>query len=232
MKKIMIITGTRKGIGRYLAEYYLNKGMIVIGCSRNESDLNHENYEHFTINVSDEIAVKKMVNSVVKKYSKIDYLLNNAGIASMNHSFFTPLSILEKIFRTNVFGTFIFCREVGKVMARLNFGRIINFTTVASPLDLEGEAVYASSKAAVEKLTTILSKEFGKNNITVNAIGPSPIKTDLIKNVGENKLAELLRKQAINKFAEFEDVANITDFFIDERSKMITGQVIYLGGVF
>ena len=197
MDKVMVITGTRKGIGRYLSEYYLEKGMIVCGCSRSESDLEHENYEHFCLDVADEKAVKRMVSSIVKKHKRIDYLINNAGIASMNHSFLTPFSVMEKIFQTNVFGSFLFCREAGKIMSKNKFGRIINFTTVAAPLNLEGEAVYAASKTAIESLTRTLSKEFGVNGITINAIGPSPIKTDLIKNVGEKKLNNLLKKQAI-----------------------------------
>ncbi len=117
-KKLMVITGTRKGIGRYLSEYYLAKNVIVIGCSRSESDLIHENYEHFCLDVADEKSVNKMIYAISKKYGKIDYLINNAGIASMNHSLLTPLSTVEKIFKTNVFGTFIFCREAAKIMSR------------------------------------------------------------------------------------------------------------------
>ena len=231
-KKVMIITGTRKGIGRYLSEYYLDKDFIVIGCSRSESDLKHYNYEHFCLDVADEKAVKKMVASISKKYSKIDYLINNAGIASMNHSLLTSLSVVEKIFKTNVFGTFVFCREVAKIMWKNKFGRIINFTSVASPLNLSGEAIYAASKSAIEKLTMILAKEFGNNGITVNAIGPSPIKTDLIKNVGEKKLNKLLSQQAITKFGSFRDVSNIIDFYLSDNSEMISGQILYIGGVF
>lgn len=230
-ENVMVITGSRKGIGRYLAEYYLDKGFIVMGCSRSKSDLKRANYNHFCLDVSDEKAVKKMVATISKKYKKIDYLINNAGIASMNHSFLTPLSVVENIFRTNVYGTFLFCREVGKAMSRKKFGRVVNFTTVAVPLDLAGESIYASSKAAIEELTRILAKELGGYGITCNAIGPSPIKTDLIKNVGEDKINKLLEKQAIKEFGTFEDVANIIDFYISEKSKMITGQVIYLGGI-
>ena len=232
MNKVMVITGTRKGIGRYLSEYYLTKDFKVIGCSRSESDLSHQNYEHYCLDVSDERVVKKMIAATTKKHKKIDFLINNAGIASMNHSLLTPLSTVEKVFRTNVFGTFLFCREVAKVMSRKKKGRIINFSSVAVPLDLEGEAVYAASKAAIEKLTTILAKEFGENGITVNAIGPSPIRTALIKNVGETKLNELLKQQAIAKFGSFDDVANVIDFYISEKSDIVTGQIIYLGGVF
>ena len=231
MNKLMIITGTSKGIGRYLAEYFLEKGFKIIGCDLNKTDSVHDNYEHFCLDVANEIAVKKMITSILKKYGKIDYLVNNAGIASMNHSFLTPLSVVENIFKTNLFGTFLFCREAGKVMAKNKFGRIINFSSVAVPLNLEGESIYASSKAAIEELTRILAKEFGELGITCNAVGPSPIKTDLIKNVSKVKMENLLRQQAVGDFASFEDIANVIEFFISDKSYMITGQVIYLGGV-
>jgi 3-oxoacyl-[acyl-carrier protein] reductase len=229
--RVMVITGASRGIGRFLAEYYLEKGLTVVGCSRAESDLTHDRYEHFSLDVSDEKAVSLLVSDVRKKHKCIDYLINNAGIASMNHAFLTPLSVVEKIFRTNVFGTFLLCREVGKLMARKKFGRIVNFTTAAVPFDLEGESIYASSKAAVESLTRILAREFAGSGITCNAVGPTPIQTDLIKNVPSEKIQKLVDRQPIAKFAQFEDVANVIDFFVSDRSAMITGQKVYLCGV-
>jgi 3-oxoacyl-[acyl-carrier protein] reductase len=231
MNKVMVITGTRKGIGRYLVEYYLNKGLVVLGCSRSQTDLEHENYTHFCLDIADEAAVKKMISWSYRKYKKIDYLLNNAGIASMNHSLLTPLNVAKKVFRTNVFGTFLFCREVGKIMMKREYGRIVNFTSVAVPLNLEGEAIYAASKSAVETLTKVLAKELGRAGITCNAIGPSPIKTDLIKKIPEEKIQRLLEKQTINKFANFENVSNAVDFFISEECGMVTAHILYLGGV-
>ena len=231
MSRVMLITGTSRGIGRYLASYYLEKGLVVAGCSRADTDLKHEGYEHFCMDVGDETAVRKMIASIYRTHKRIDYLVNNAGIASMNHSLLVPLSTVEAIFKTNVFGTFLFCREVGKIMVRRKYGRIVNFTTVAVPLSMEGEAIYAASKSAVETLTKILAKEFGKFGITCNAIGPSPIQTDLIRNVGSDKIRSLLNKQAINEFGNFEDVSNTIDFFISDKSRMVTAQIIYLGGI-
>ncbi|PKL77636.1 MAG: oxidoreductase [Ignavibacteriae bacterium HGW-Ignavibacteriae-4] len=231
MSRILLITGSRKGIGRYLAEYYLKKDYLVIGFSRSESDLTHANYKHFLLDVADENAVSKSVRSIFKEYKRIDYLINNAGIASMNHFLLTPLSIVSKVFETNFKGTFNFSREVGKIMSRQKFGRIINFTTVARPLNLEGEAVYASSKSAVETFTRVMAKELGHLGITCNLIGPSPIKTDLIKNIPKNKIDDLIQMQAIPEFSEFKDVSNVTDFFLSDESEMITGQTIYLSGV-
>jgi 3-oxoacyl-[acyl-carrier protein] reductase len=172
-----------------------------------------------------------MIRSTKKEFGKIDILLNNAGIASMNHFLTTSLSSIEKIFATNFVGTFLFSREVAKVMMKQKYGSIVNYTTIASPLRLEGEAVYASSKSAVETLTQTISKELAPFNITVNAIGPTPIKTDLIKAIPESKINALLEKQTIKRLGEFEDVKNVIDFFTDKKSNFITGQIIYLGGV-
>ena len=228
MHRVMLITGSSRGIGRFLTGYYLDKGITVVGCSRAETDLTHDRYEHFSLDVSDEKAVNHFVSDVRRKHKRIDYLINNAGIASMNPALLTPLSVVEKIFRTNVFGAFLFCREVGKIMVRKKFGRIVNSTTVAVPLDLEGESIYASSKAAVESLTRILAREFAGYGITCNAVGPSPIQTDIIRDVSSKKIQKLLDRQAIAKFGDFEDVANVIDFFVSDRSAKITGQKVFL----
>lgn len=231
-KRIIIITGTRKGIGRYLVEYYANAcgRYRVYGCSRKESDFKHSNYYHFCLDVTDEKAVKDMF-LYIKKVGQPDILINNAGIASMNHSLLTSVNTVEKIMKTNFMGTFLLCREAAKVMNPKKGGRIVNFTTVAVPHKLEGEAVYASSKAAVATLTQILAKELAIRNITVNAIGPTPIETDLIRNVSKQKIDALLKKQAIQRLGKFQDVSNVIDFFISEDSNFVTGQIIYLGGV-
>lgn len=231
MSRIIIITGTRKGIGKELALYYLDNNHIVIGCSRGDSSIDNSNYRHFSLDVSDEKAVVSMIRSVKKEFGKIDVLLNNAGIASMNHFLTTSYETVKNIFSTNFFGTFLFSREVSKVMMKQKSGRIVNFTTIAAPLSLEGEAIYASSKSAIENLTQTISKELAPFNITVNAIGPTPIETDLIKAVPKDKIEDLLNKQTIKRFGTFEDIKNVINFFIDKKSDFITGQIIYLGGV-
>jgi len=231
MNKIIIITGTRKGIGKSLVEYYLKKNFTVAGCSRGTSSIFHENYIHHELDVSDEKAVVSFVKSIAREFGTIDILINNAGMASMNHFILTPLRTAHNIFNTNFFGTFLLTREVAKVMMKKKRGRIVNFSSVAVPLFLEGEAIYASSKSAIEALTGITARELGGFGITVNTIGPTPIKTELIKNVPEDKISALLDRQSIKRFGEFDDIINVIDFFIDNKSDFITGQTIYLGGV-
>jgi 3-oxoacyl-[acyl-carrier protein] reductase len=128
-------------------------------------------------------------------------------------------------------GTFLFCREAARLMQKNKYGRIINFSTVATPLKLEGEAIYAASKAAIVSLTEVMAREFAEFGITVNAVGPTPIKTDLIRSVPQDKMDRLIARQAIQRYGTFEDVANVIDFFLRPESDFITGQNIYLGGV-
>ena len=228
---VIVITGARKGVGRFLAEHYLERGYVVIGCSREESDLRTLGYKHFCLDVSDEPLVKQMFHEVGREFGRVDALINNAGIGSMNHLLLTPLTTAQKLINTNFLGTFLFCREAAKLMMRNQFGRIVNFVTAARPLNLEGESVYAATKAAVESLTRTLARELAHFKITVNAVGPTLLKTDLIRSVPQEKLDAIISRQAIQRYGEFRDISNVVDFFISTESDFVTGQTIFLGGV-
>lgn len=228
---IVLVTGSSRGIGKGITDSLLRDNHVVIGCSRGDKTINHCNYYHHSLSVTDEDSVLKLFQFIRKEFSKLDVLINNAGIASMNHSILTPLSTARNIFEVNVLANFLFSRESAKIMKKQNWGRIINFVTFAITFKLEGEAVYAASKAAVVTLTEILSREYADFGITVNAIAPPAVRTDLIKNIPDQTLKKLLSRQAIHRFGNPEEIYNLIRFLILPESDMITGQTIYMGGV-
>lgn len=230
-KRNLLITGTSRGIGLAMAEHYLAGGDTVIGCARTESPLRHQAYHHFQVDVSDGTAVRKFFSAVRGRFSKLDAVINNAGVARMNAFALTPPETLEAVFRTNVFGSFHCCQKAIGLLRKSDHPRIVNFSTVAVPLTLEGEAVYAASKSAVETMTRIMARELAGFRITCNTVGPSPVDTDLIRGVNPEKINELIQRQAVKMMAQVEDVINVVDFFLNPASRLVTGQIIYLGGI-
>lgn len=230
-REVVLITGTRKGIGRFLVEHFVSKGTLVEGCSREPPDWELENYTHHRVDVADESQVKAMLSSIQRRHGRLDIAINNAGIASMNHTLLTPIATVDRIMATNFRGTFLVCRESAKLMRKRRYGRIVNVSTIAVPMRLEGEAIYAASKSAVVAFTQILARELAELGITCNAVGPTPIETDLIKSVPPEKIQRIVDNLAIKRLGRFADVANVIDFFVKPESDYVTGQVIYLGGV-
>jgi 3-oxoacyl-[acyl-carrier protein] reductase len=232
VKSVMLITGTSRGIGNYLANYYIGKGFVVIGCSRNECEIKNENYIHIIADLSNESEVINVIRIIRKKFKRLDILINNAAInpVILNVAFL-PYKIIENIYSVNVFATILFCREAIKLMMRNSFGRIINIGSMATRHEVAGEALYTSTKSSINAFTRVLSKEVASSGITVNVVAPSVIETELSKAINKDALKEVLNRNAIKKYGNLIDVSNSIDFLIKEESNSITGQIIYLGGV-
>lgn len=228
--RVTLITGASRGLGAFLAEHLLAQGDVVFGCARGEAALVHDRYTHLQADVTDEEQVRQLFRSIRAQAGRLDVLINNAGTASMNPIALMPVASARKLLKLNFLATFMLTQAAFRLLRSSKAGRVVNVSTVAVPLQLEGEAVYAATKSAVETFTKIAAKEFGKFNITCNAVGPSPIQTRLLENVPQVKLNKLIAEQAIPRWAEPADVANVVDFFLRPESGMITGQVVYLGG--
>jgi 3-oxoacyl-[acyl-carrier protein] reductase len=229
-KPVALVTGSRKGLGRYLATELIRCGYQVVGCSREVADWTLDDYCHIQADVSDGAQVKGLVEQIRQRFQRLDVTINNAGIASMNHSLLIPTETVSRIMDVNFGGTFLVSRESAKLMGRRRFGRIVNMTTVAVPMGLPGESVYAASKAAIENLTRVMARELAEFGITVNAVGPSPIETDLIKGLARHQIEAVVQQLAIKRLGQPRDVFNVIDFFIRPATDYITGQVVYLGG--
>lgn len=225
-----LITGASRGIGEHLSRHYAARGHRVIGCSRGSLERPIEGSTHIEVDVRDEASVRRLFAGIRREHGRLDHLVNNAAVSSMNHSLVTPIQVARRVLDTNVIGTFLFCREAAKLMQRQRYGRIVNLSTVAVPLKLAGEAIYAASKAAVESLTVILARELAEFGITVNAVGPAPVDTDLTRSVPHEKIHDLLTRLAIPHMGTLDEVANVVDFYLAPESGSVTGQILYLGG--
>lgn len=180
--------------------------------------------------MTDEDQVKALLQWVGKEYGSLWAVINNAGAASMNHFLLTPGATLEKLLATNVRGTYIVSREAAKLM-RSGGGRIVNVSSIAVALRLDGQSAYIAAKAAVERMSQALAQELGPMGITVNVVGPTPIDTDMTRGVPKEKLEALVKRFAIRRMGTLEDVSNVVEFFLRPESDAVTGQVLYLGGV-
>ena len=187
---IALITGTSQGVGRALAERLLADGWVVHGFARGPQSLTHEHFLAHAVDVTDEAAVRSEVATVAAA-GRIDILINNAGSAALNAFLLTPGKVAENLMRVNYLGTFHCLQAVGKVMVRQRGGLVINLTTVAVPLSLEGEAAYVASKAAVEALTKVAAKELASQGVRVIALGLGPVDTKLTRAVPKAALAKI-----------------------------------------
>ena len=222
-----LITGTSQGLGRALAERLLADGWTVHGFARGAQDLVHANFHGHAVDVTDEAAVRSAVTGI-STAGRIDLLINNAGAAALNALLLTPGKVAENLMRVNYLGTFHCLQAAGKVMVRQRGGIIINLTTVAVPLSLEGEAAYVASKAAVEALTKVAAKELAPSGIIVSAVGFGPIDTALTRAVPRDRLAAINHQLDL---AASPTPAAAAAFLLEHVRSAEAGRIAYLGDV-
>lgn len=229
---IFLITGTSRGIGKYLAEYYLNKGYKVIGCGRSKSPtLTHPEFTYFNCDVTSESDVMDMFVEIKSKFQRIDVVINNAGInASLALSIMTSLKSAKDTFNTNVIAAFLISRESAKLMVPNKYGRIINIGSMAVKHEVKGEAIYAASKAAVNSMTRVMAKELYPLGITCNVIAPAAVETSLMAAVNRVQLDDVLKRNAVPMVGDMHEISLATDFIINKDNHSFTGQILYLGG--
>lgn len=239
--KVAIVTGSSRGIGRAIAEQLAELGADVVinyasspDKAEQVADIARQKGVR-AITVQADLArkedVERLFSETISQLGKVDILINNAGIMKT-----TPLAdVTEKEFdqqfAINVKGTFFACQQALKHMEEQ--GRIVNFSTSVTGQMFPGYSVYAGTKGAVEQITRQLAKEFGSRQITINAVAPGPVNTELFS-VGktEQQLEGLRKMNAFGRLGEPEDIANVISFLVSEESQWVTGQTLRANGGF
>jgi 3-oxoacyl-[acyl-carrier protein] reductase len=229
--RVVVVTGARKGLGRLVADHFLEQGAEVVGLSRGEATIDHPNYEHHSVDVGDDRRVREVFLRIGRAHGSVDIVINNAAVVVVRHALITTASQAEEMLHTNVLGCLYVSREAAKLMRRQSWGRIINIGSIASLLAPVGEAVYAASKSASLTLTAVLAKEFAGYGITVNTVAVTALETDMLEQLPEHTVRTLVGSLTIPRKAAPDDVFNVIDFYASPRSSYITAQTLFLGGV-
>lgn len=225
---MIIVTGASQGLGHSIVERFVEKGEEVLGLARN---INGMLVESIKCDVSDYSSVKNASREVKRMKKPVKAFINVAGVASMNMAVTTDQSTVQKLIQTNLMGTIYCCQLFAPLMIRQKYGSFINFSTIAVPLALKGESVYAASKAGVESFSRTFAREMADFNVRVNCVAPGPIKTDLLRGITDSQIEKIISQQIIPKQFQKSDVCDLVELLIDEKAASLSGHVLNIGGV-
>lgn len=225
---MIVVTGASRGIGRAIAERLVGRGEKVIGVARTIAD---SEFETLAVDVSAENQVKDLARFLRSQPTAVTALINAAGVASMNLALLARAPKVRAVIETNLFGTMFMCQALAPLIIRAGGGSIVNISTIAVSLALQGESAYIASKAGVEAFSRTLARELGGHNVTVNCIAPGPISTDLLKGVSREQIVRITDRQIIQRQFSLEEVCDVVEILLDPRSRSLTGHVLHVGGV-
>jgi 3-oxoacyl-[acyl-carrier protein] reductase len=225
---MIIITGSSRGIGKALAENFHQSGEVVIGISRSAIK---SQYQTFSADVSNYDELNSICKKINDKYDPPSLLINAAGVSHPNLAVLSKPESIKSMIETNILGTIYSCQIFTPLLFKNRKSDIINFSSFATSLKLRGESVYSASKSAVETFSNTLAKEVSRFNVNVNCIAPGPIDTDMISHLNSEQKNDLVSKQIIKHQFTTNDIYELILTLINDKSRSITGQTIYLGGI-
>lgn len=223
----LVVSGASRGLGAHVAGQAHDAGYRVIGLARRP--VGDRPYAMQACDVTDPEQVEAVFKAL-KRDPGFYGVVNAAGIASMNLVLATPTATMQRVVATNLLGTMYASASAGRLLARRKRGRIVNFSTIAVQLGLKGEAVYVASKSGVEGFTRAFAREMADFGVTVNALAPGPIDTDLIRGVDRTQIDHVVAQQVIPEMATPDTVWNLVNYLLQDRSAALSGQVLNVQG--
>jgi len=205
---------------------------VVFGCSRQASTIDHQDYRHFTVDVSDEPGVISMLKQIASLKVPVNLLINNAGLTQASLGILTRGVSAQDILNTNLLGNFLVSRETLKLMQRQRYGRIVNFSSINVPLGSVGSALYNASKAGVEAMARALTRECGNLDITINTLGLSLVaNSGMLDSLSPKALVAKQEALLKPKVLEVEEIMLAINFFASPLARNVSCQTVYFGGL-
>lgn len=238
--KVALVTGASRGIGRAIALTLSGYGAIVVvnycGSKNKADEVVNQIKENggtaiaYQADIADFEAVKTMFSDIIKEYGRIDILVNNAGITRDNLILKMSEEDFDAVIHTNLKGVFNCLKQASRIMLKQKEGRIINISSISGVVGNPGQANYCAAKAGVIGITKSLAKELGSRGITVNAVAPGYINTDMTAVLKEDLKEKVTELIPLKRLGEVEDIAETVAFLASDKASYITGQTIQVDG--
>ena len=231
--KIYVVTGTSSGMGKACAQMLLNQKAVVCGFDRNGGSIDHENYTHFQVDITDEDAVKRSLEETAQKNKRIDGLVNAAGIWGNSKPFYEiSTEDFQKILNINTTGAFVMSKYAAKVMLPQKKGKIVNISCIRSTIFRGNMADYAASKGAIVSLTSAMALDLAPFNIQVNAVAPGFIYTGMTEKSFDDPEVRKQSESLIpcGRIGTPDDIASIVMFLLSDLSDYMTGTNVFADG--
>jgi 3-oxoacyl-[acyl-carrier protein] reductase len=237
--RVAVVTGASRGIGRATALKLAGEGAVILGVARGEAGLRETvaaveaaggRMKIYPCDISDTDGVARTVRRMVEEQGRIDILVNNAGITRDNLLLRISPKDWDEVLETNLKGAFNTCKAVLRPMLHQKSGRIINIASVVGIMGTAGQTNYAASKAGLIGFTKSLAKEIASRNITVNAVAPGFIVTDLTDVLSEDYRKQVMEAIPLKRFGEPEDIAEAVAYLASDAARYVTGHVLQVDG--
>lgn len=238
-RRVAIVTGASRGIGHAVACRLASLGYDLSICGTKEETIQAAaeglreqgfDVQAYVVDVSDRQAVQDLITGTVKYYGRLDVLVNNAGITRDQLTMRMKEDEWQQVLDTNLSSVFYASQAALKPMMKARYGRIINISSVVASMGNPGQLNYCASKGGMDALTRSLAREVGSRNITVNAVAPGFITTDMTAELGEDASGKLAEQIPLGRLGSPEDIAAAVGFLASEDAAYITGQVLHVNG--